>query len=54
MCMYTLFPEIMLELFDCAMETNKIYGLNWPNAKSGELVIVKCSAFSDKQCHSIM
>ena len=37
----------MLELFGCAMETDKIYGLNWPNAKSGELVIVKCSAFSD-------
>lgn len=27
------------------METDNIYGLNWPNTKTGELAIVKCSPF---------
>ena len=35
-----------IELFDCEMETDNIYGLNWPNTKTGELAIVKCSPFS--------
>ena len=32
-----------IELFGCEMETDNIYGLNWPNTKTGELAIVKCS-----------
>ena len=35
-----------IELFGCAMETDAIYGLHWPNTKTGELAIVKCSVFS--------
>ena len=35
-----------IELFGCEMETDNIYGLNWPNTKTGEQAIVRCSPFS--------
>ena len=40
---YIISELFFVELFGCAMETDNIYGLNWPNTKTGELATIRCN-----------
>jgi len=40
---HTFSDLLFVELFGCAMETDNIYGLNWPNTKTGELATIRCN-----------
>ena len=34
-----------VEPYGCPMETDNIYGFNWPSTKAGHVAVVNCSVF---------